>query len=166
MSFFAQAAREAAAVTLLDFLTQDYGSCFFGPTIYGSTARGMATVACDLDFTICADHLPGGRFCRIEEFDRRIEWPLREEWESRRGCAPIDLSPIFRNPSELMARSPILFDVTKDARILRDENGHIAKALDCMRARFERSGPKRVSHRRLSWWDLRLGLACGGSYEL
>ena len=154
-----QAAREAASRLLLHLIAGAYGSRFHGMAIFGSTAKGTATEVSDLDIILCASPLPNSRFRRVEEFDRLIEWPFREQWEGHAGGSPIDLSPIIRTPEELL-------DVTLDAVILQDKGDHIRKALNSMRERLERSGAKRITRGGQAWWDLHPGLASGQNYNL
>lgn len=150
---------------MLEMLAEKYGRRLLGMAVFGSTARGVATEASDLDFLICATPLPQGRYQRVTEFDELIEWAFRDQWEGA-GNAPIDLSPVIRTPEELLAGSPLLFDLTVRVWILRDDGGAIARALDRMRTRLDRAGARRLTRGGLSWWDLKPDFRPGESYSL
>jgi hypothetical protein len=65
------------------------------------------------------------------------------------------LSPLFRTPDEIVARSPILLDMTEDAQILFDRGDFLREQLRALSLRLAELGARRVWRGNAWWWDLK-----------
>ena len=123
--------------------------------IFGSVGRGTMRPDSDMDLLIVAEPLPKGRLPRVAEFaavEAQVD-PLIRDMRAR-GVNTY-LSPLFKTPAEISARSPILLDMTEDARILFDRQGFLQGELDRLRQRLLELGAKRHFRGNAWWWDLK-----------
>ena len=134
--------------------------------VYGSVGRGTPRFDSDIDLLIVAADLPHGRFARVADF-RPVEEALAPGLAAARaaGLRP-ELSPIFKTPAELERGTPLLLDMTEDARILHDPDGCLAGVLDRLRQRLRELGSRRVWRGDAWYWDLKPDYRWGDVIEL
>ncbi len=143
-----------------------YGEQLVSIVLYGSGARGTMRYDSDLDLLIVVRDLPRGRLKRVEEFEA-IEETVAEDF--RHAASPginTTLSPVFKTPEEVLAGSPLFFDMVEDARVLYDGNGFFAKKLARLRNRFAELGAKRIWKGNAWYWDLKPDYKPGEVFEL
>ena len=143
-----------------------YGPRLVAVAVFGSVGRGTARPTSDIDLLIVADPLPEGRLQRVHDFEaveRALAAHLREAREQ--GVAT-ELSPVFRTPQEIAAGSPLLLDMTDDARVLFDRDEFLARSLDALRARLSALGARRVWRGNAWFWDLKPDYRPGEVFEL
>jgi hypothetical protein len=73
---------------------------------------------------------------------------------------------VLKTPAEVEARSPLLLDMTEDARILFDRGGFLAGELAALRARLDELGARRVWRGSAWYWDLKPDFRPGDVIEL
>ncbi len=157
---------DALSAAVLDVCRDHYSDRLVSLAVFGSVGRGCAHPGSDLDFLLVADGLPRGRLKRMAEFgsaETRIEAWLRDHW--RDGEKPC-LSPIIRQRSEIEAGSPLLLDMTQDARILYDKGGFLAARLARLSARLRELGARRIVRGNAWWWDLKPDYKVGEVFSL
>jgi hypothetical protein len=133
--------------------------------VYGSVGRGTPRSTSDIDVLLVVDPLPDGRIARVEEFagvDRLMAAALAE---ARAQGVETELSPVFKTPAELAAGSPLLLDMTEDARILIDR-GELEQALATLRTRLAAQGARRVVRGNAWFWDLKPDYRPGDTFAL
>ncbi len=77
-----------------------------------------------------------------------------------------ELSPIFKTPAELLRGTPLLLDMTEDARILHDPDRCLGSVLDSLRARLTALGSRRIWRGDAWYWDLKPDYKWGDVIEL
>ncbi|MGD9897054.1 MAG: nucleotidyltransferase domain-containing protein [Candidatus Methylacidiphilaceae bacterium] len=143
-----------------------YGPRLLALAVFGSVGRRKMRPDSDIDFLIVADPLPRGRMARVAEWEP-IERGLAPALEEAKGHGLLtEWSPIFKTPDELAAGSPILFDMTEDARILWDPRGVLQDALRRMKERLARNGARRIWSGNTWYWALKPGHAPGEPIEI
>jgi predicted nucleotidyltransferase len=150
----------------LDAARTVYGSRLLALAVFGSVGRGTMRPDSDIDLLLVVDPLPDGRLPRMGEFaavERRIEEPLR-----RAGAAGVQtvLSPVIRTPAELEQGTPLLLDMTEDARILHDPAGVLAARLQAQRERLAALGARRIWRGNAWYWDLKPDYRPGDVFSL
>ena len=76
------------------------------------------------------------------------------------------LAPIFKTPEELRLGTPLLLDMTEDARILHDPDNCLADTLDRLRGRLRELGSKRIWKGDEWYWDLKPDYKPGDVFDL
>jgi len=150
---------------LCEACQQHYGPRLVALAVYGSVGRGTPRSTSDMDVVLVVDSLPNGRIARVEEFaevDRMMAAPLAA---ARAHGVETEVSPVFKTPAELAAGSPLLLDMTEDARILVDR-GELAQALNALRARLSAQGARRVVRGNAWFWDLKPDYRPGDTFTL
>ena len=157
---------EALLADLTEACRRHYGDRLRAVAVYGSVGRGTPRPDSDVDLLIVADGLPDGRFPRVEDF-LLVEEALAPRMESARaaGLHP-ELSPIFKTRAELARGTPLLLDMTEDARILYDPDRCLAEALDRLRKRLRDLGSRRIWKGDAWYWDLKPDYRWGDVIEL
>ena len=157
---------DAVLADLVNACRAHYGERLVAVAVYGSVGRGTPRFDSDVDLLIVADGLPPGRFPRVDDF-RAVEEVLAPRLESVRetGLRP-DLSPIFKTRTELLRGTPLLLDMTEDARILFDPERCLAETLERLRARLRKLGAKRIWRGNAWYWDLKPDYKWGDTIEL
>ena len=143
-----------------------YGSRLVAAAVFGSVGRGTARPTSDIDLLLVVDPLPDGRLARMREFalvERALADALRQARD--RGVAT-DLSPVLKTPGEIAAGSPLLLDMTDDARVLFDRDGFLAHSLDALRARLSSLGARRIWRGNAWFWDLKPDYRPGEVFDL
>lgn len=161
-----RAAYEELLDLILDACRERYGERLLSLAVFGSVGRRTPKPDSDVDLLIVADPLPDGRTARVEEFGQAevaLEPALARLRE--RGLAP-SLSPVFKTPAELQLGSPLLLDMTEDARLLLDRDGVLQAALDRLRARLKELGARRIWLGSAWYWDLKPDYKPGEVFEL
>lgn len=157
---------EALTSALLGACREHYGSRLVAVAIFGSVGRGTPRVDSDVDVLIVAEHLPDGRVARADEF-RAVEAALAPCLkDARRAGVTTQLSPVFKTPAEIEYGSPLLLDMTEDARILFDRAEFLARALARLRARLLELGARRIWKGNAWIWDLKPDYRPGEEFEL
>ena len=160
------AAYEAILVDLVEACRRHYGDRLASVAVYGSVGRGAPRFDSDVDLLIVAEGLPARRFPRVEDF-RAVEEAVAPGLAAARaaGLRP-ELSPIFKTPAELARGTPLLLDMTEDARILHDPDSCLARVLDRLRNRLRELGSRRVWRGDAWYWDLKPDYRWGDVVEL
>jgi predicted nucleotidyltransferase len=132
-----------------------YGSRLVALAVFGSVARRTMRSDSDIDVLVVADALPPGRMRRVYDFD-----PVEAQMASLLRAAESHgvftrLSPVFKTPGEVAARSPLMLDMTQDARILFDRDGFLRGQLDALARRLRELGSRRIFVDGGWWWDLK-----------
>lgn len=151
---------------LVDACRRHYGDRLAAVAVYGSVGRGAPRFDSDVDLLIVADGLPDGRFARADDF-RAVEAMLapRLQAAAAAGLRP-DFSPVFKTRAELERGTPLLLDMTEDARVLHDPDGRLTAVLDRLRDRLRALGSKRVWKGNAWYWDLKPDYAWGDVIRL
>jgi predicted nucleotidyltransferase len=132
-----------------------YGDRLVSIVVFGSVARGTATVNSDVDVLIVADPLPDGRMRRVAEF-LCVEKKLKTVLDTLKSQGVNTyVSPIFKTPDELSGGTPLMLDMTMESLLLYDENCFFEKKIEDMRDRLKRLGAKRVTRGDQWYWDLK-----------
>ncbi len=157
---------DALLVDLLNACRRHYGSRLVALAVYGSVGRGAPRWDSDVDLLVVAKGLPAGRFPRVDDF-RAVEQAVapRIEAAGDAGLHP-ELSPIFKTPAELLRGTPLLLDMTEDARILHDPDRCLGSVLDALRARLAALGSRRIWRGDAWYWDLKPDYKWGDVIEL
>lgn len=152
--------------TLLEHTLLHYGERLVAIAIFGSAGRGTARPDSDIDLLVVARGLPDGRVARNQDFNR-VEDALEPAFAVVRGkgCSWY-LSVVFKTPEELALGSPLLLDMTDDARVLYDPEGVLAGALDRLRERLAQLGARRVWRGSAWYWDLKPDYVPGEVFEI
>lgn len=153
---FPQAFEELLA-RLLAAVRLAYGPRLRALAVFGSVGRRKMRPDSDIDFLLVVDPLPRGRMARVAEWEptERELAPALEE--ARAHGVRTEWSPIFKTPEELAEGSPLLFDMTEDARILWDPQGVLEDALRRMKERLARNGARRIWSGNAWYWELKPG---------
>ncbi len=143
-----------------------YGPRLRALAVFGSVGRGTPRPDSDIDLLLVADDLPDGRMPRMAEFER-VETAVRPRLveAGRAGLNP-SLSPVIKTPAEVNAGSPLLLDMTEDARTIFDPDGVLEGALAGLRARLARLGARRVWRGDAWYWDLKPDYRPGEVFEI
>ena len=152
--------------TVLKACKAHYGPRLVALAVYGSVGRATPRPDSDIDLLLVADDLPDGRIPRVEEFRvmaDRLQTPL--DLAADLGVHT-RLAPIFKTPRELRRGTPLLLDMTEDARILHDPDRCLADTLDRLRARLRELGSKRVWKGDEWYWDLKPDYKPGDVFDL
>ena len=157
---------DALLADLLDACRRHYGDRLAAVAVYGSVGRGTPRFDSDVDVLIVVDGLPAGRFPRVADFGA-VEQALAPRLRAARdaGLHP-ELSPIFKTPAELVRGTPLLLDMTEDARILHDPDRCLASVLDSLRAQLKALGSRRIWRGDAWYWDLKPDYKWGDVIEL
>ena len=152
--------------TLLEACRLHYGDRLRSLAVFGSVGRGTAKPDSDIDLLIVADGLPHGRIARVDEF-RTIENFMRPHLDraARIKLNP-RLSPVFKTPEELERGTPLLLDMTEDARILHDPDHCLRNTLERLTSRLKELGSKRVWRGEDWYWDLKPDYRPGDVFDL
>lgn len=134
--------------------------------VFGSVGRGTPRPDSDIDLLIVAGDLPRGRMRRMGEF-QAVEAAMHP-WlaEARAGGLAPELSPVIKMPEEVLRGSPLLLDMTEDARVLYDARGFLESALQRLRARLDQLGARRIWRGNGWFWDLKPDYRPGDIFEI
>lgn len=149
-----------------DACRRHYGSRLLSLAVYGSVGRGTPRPDSDIDLLLVATDLPDGPTARNEEFAGvRTALAPRVGAAREAGLHP-ELSLVFKTRAELARGTPLLLDMTEDARILHDPDGCLADALQRLRRRLHELGSRRVWRGDYWYWDLKPDYRPGEIFEL
>lgn len=151
---------ERAAEVAAGAIVELYGRRLVSLALFGSAARGTTRPDSDIDLFIVATDLPRGRVARVAEFQ-----PVEQRVSEALPDAPY-LSPVIKTPEELSAGTPLLFDMTEDARILVDRDGVLAARLARLATRMRELGSRRIWRDGWWYWDLKPDYRPGEVFEL
>ena len=152
--------------TVLKACKAYYGNRLAALAVYGSVGRATPRADSDIDLLLVARDLPDGRIARIEEF-RAMSDRLQPLFDTAADLGiHTRLAPIFKTPRELCLGTPLLLDMTEDARILHDPDNCLADALDRLRGRLLELGSKRVWKGDEWYWDLKPDYKPGDVFDL
>lgn len=143
-----------------------YGSRLVALAVFGSVGRCVPTPDSDVDLFLVVEGLPAGRLRRVDDF-RVVEEAVAPSLAEahREGLHP-SLAPVIKAPDEVVAGSPLLLDMTEDARILFDPDGFLARALTDLKARLARLGARRIWRGNAWYWDLKPDYKPGEVFEI
>lgn len=160
------AAFERLLGAVIDACRALYASRLVALAVFGSVGRRTPRPDSDLDLLLVVDPLPDGRLARVAEFDV-IEPGLAAALTAARDAGVrTRLSPVLRTPDEIRAGSPLLLDMTDDARLLVDCDGFLAGVLERLRARLAAQGARRIWRGNAWYWDLKPDYRPGDVFEL
>jgi predicted nucleotidyltransferase len=143
-----------------------YGERLVSVAVFGSLGRGTPRPDSDVDLLIVAHPLPDGRLARVDDF-RQVEAALEpRRLAMRRVGLHCALSPVFKTPDEIRSGSPLLFDMTSDARCLYDRGAFLTGALAALSARLQSLGARRMWRGNAWVWDLKPDFKPGEVFEL
>jgi len=134
--------------------------------VFGSVGRVTPRPDSDIDLLLVAEPLPDGRVPRVDEF-QAVERQMASSLDvARRAGLQPALSPVIKTPAEVTQGSPLLLDMTEDARILHDTDGFLESALARVRARLRELGARRIWMGNAWIWDLKPDYRPGEIFEL
>lgn len=143
-----------------------YGERLVALAVFGSVGRGTPRQDSDVDLLLVVERLPDGRIARMTDFgmiERSLAAGLSD---ARDRGVTTTLSPILKTPTEIAHGSPLLLDMTDDARLLVDRNGFLARSLNTLRTRLAALGARRVWRGNAWYWDLKPDYRPGEVFEL
>ncbi|HHW29471.1 MAG TPA: nucleotidyltransferase domain-containing protein [Syntrophomonadaceae bacterium] len=143
-----------------------YGGRLVTLAVFGSVGRNTPRPDSDIDLLIIADDLPHGRIKRVREFDlveEKLKPLLERMWQ--KGIQT-SLSPIIKEPNDVLKGSLIFLDMLDDARILYDRNGFFRNYLDDLRKRLDKLGAKKVYRGGAWYWVLKEDYKIGEEFEI
>ncbi|MYD71391.1 MAG: nucleotidyltransferase domain-containing protein [Acidobacteria bacterium] len=143
-----------------------YGERLHGIALYGSVARGTPTADSDVDLLVVADGLPEGSLPKRRDFDvveDAVAPQIDALWKAGRH---VRLSPILKTRAVLEYGTPLLLDMTEDARILYERDGYLTHVLECFRRTLRDLGARRIWRDELWYWDLKPDYRWGDVIEL
>jgi hypothetical protein len=156
---------------LLQRITEEtrrhYGNRLSALAVFGSVGRETMRHTSDIDLLVVVHDLPNGRVPRIEEFGP-IERAVAPDLQAAAGTSGVDtrISAVIRTPAEIGAGSPLMLDMTQDARLLHDPAGILADALADLRRRLDRLGARRIWRDGWWYWDLKPDFRRGETFEI
>ena len=151
---------------LVDAARHHYGERLVAVAVFGSVGRGTLRPDSDIDVLVVVEPLPVGRIPRIEEF-APVETALAPFIDAaRRQGVDTRVSAVIRTPAEIQAGSPLMFDMTEDARILHDPQGVLKDALNDLKRRLDKLGARRIWRDGWWYWDLKPDYRPGEVFEL
>lgn len=157
---------DAVLARVLEACQLHYGERLVALAVFGSVGRGTPRPDSDLDLLVVVDPLPDGRMARMAEFGK-IELSLAAALrDARDKGVSTSLSPVLKTPSEIAHGSPLLLDMTDDARILVDAEGFLARSLDGLRIRLAALGARRIWRGNAWYWDLKPDYRPGEVFDL
>ncbi len=157
---------EALLNDVADACRRHYGGRLLSLAVYGSVGRGAPRPDSDVDLLVVAADLPDGPVARNDEFEAvRTAVAPRLAAAGAAGLHP-ELSPIFKTRAELDRGTPLLLDMTEDARILHDPDDCLADTLTRLRRRLRALGSRRVWRGDHWYWDLKPDYRPGEIFEL
>jgi predicted nucleotidyltransferase len=143
-----------------------YGARLVSLAVFGSVGRGTPRPDSDIDLLLVVDPLPDGRIPRMTEF-QAVEHTLAPALAAARDHGvSTRLSPVIKTPQEVAQVSPLLLDMTEDARVLVDEHDALARTLRALRDRLAARGARRVWRGNAWYWDLKPDYRPGEVFEL
>lgn len=143
-----------------------YGSRLVTLAVFGSMGRNTPCPDSDIDLLIIADDLPHGRIKRVREFDlveEKLQPLLDRMWQEGIRTS---LSPIIKEPNDVLKGSLIFLDMLDDARILYDRNSFFQNYLDDLRKRLDKLGAKKVYRGGAWYWGLKEDYKIGEEFEI
>jgi uncharacterized protein len=159
-------ALRSIAVRYAELLEGTLGEHLVSVVLFGSVARGDASLRSDIDLLIVARGLPRGQFARkrlLLPADRELGPEL--EPLGARGIST-RLARIVRTPEEAGRTIPLYLDLTEDAVLLFDRDGFFARILERVRASLRRLGSRRVWSGKSWYWDLKPDFRRGDRIEI
>jgi uncharacterized protein len=143
-----------------------YGDRLVALAVFGSVGRRSARADSDIDLFLVADPLPRGRLSRVDEF-AAVETEVEPDLAAaRRLGVSTELSPILKTPAEIRLRTPLMFDMVEDARLLYDPSGFLHSELARLRARLAALGARRIWQGDTWYWDLKPDYRAGEVFEI
>ncbi len=155
---------------LLDLLLarsrDHYGDRLISLVVFGSVGRKTAGPESDVDLLYVVDPLPRGRGRRVAEFAPIEEALATALDEAADSGIETCLSPLFKTPVEVKARSPILLDMVDDALVLYDRDDFFQQEMAALRQRLKELGARRIYEGDAWYWDLAPGYRHGMEIEI
>ncbi len=149
------AAFDELLAALLSACRNHYRERLVSLAVFGSVGRRTMRPDSDIDLLVVADPLPMGRMRRVGDF-APVESILDPMLKAKQAVGVTTrLSPLFKTPAEIALGSPILLDMTQDARILYDKDDFFHLQMLDLEARLNRLGARRVFQGESWWWDLK-----------
>lgn len=149
-----------------ELVQSSLGERLVSVALFGSVARGDASVSSDIDLLIIAEDLPTGQFARkrlLAAADAAFEADLLA---AERAGIETRLARILRTPREAARIIPLYLDLTEEARLLYDRDGFLAGVLDRVRASLRRLGSRRIWQGKSWYWDLKPDFKPGDVIEI
>ena len=130
--------------------------------VYGSVARGSATVNSDVDVLLISEDLSGslgsriGQLYNVEEaLQQELEWLRKNKIHAGFSFYPLRKCEAQRLPN-------LFLDLTDDAVVLHDRNRFLERTLLELKMKLLKLGARRVFIDKERWyWDLKPGYRFG-----
>lgn len=149
------------AQILLERARAYYGDNLMTFAVYGSVARGAATVESDIDLLLVARDLPPGRIPRIDAFTDHVEHPPLAPLHFEDRKYPVRVSAVIKTPEEVALGSLLFLDMTQDCLLLQDKGDFFAKYLKGLKAKMQAWGSEKRYHAGGYYWLLKPDLKPG-----
>ena len=134
-----------------------YGSKVKSICLFGSVARGEATLESDIDMLVVIKDLPEDMGKRFDEAAQLFQKLRRTDaYKSMRKLGRSGfISDIFLTPEEVRSHPPILLDLTEEGIILYDKEDFLQKVLEEIKIRLSQLGAKKVKAKKGHYWVLK-----------
>ena len=147
-------------------LQEDLGPNLVSVVLYGSVARGEATVNSDIDLLVVCEELPRGRFARLARLEAGERCATADMVALRSRGIDTRLSVVIRTRAEAQHAAPLYLDMVQDARLLYDRGGFFASVLGRLRERLLELGAERRQRGLVRYWILKRDFTPGEVIEL
>ncbi|HXF69984.1 MAG TPA: nucleotidyltransferase domain-containing protein [Thermoflexus sp.] len=139
----------------VEALQRSLGERLVAAALFGSVARGEATLTSDVDLLVVVEGLPRHRFERyacLEAADRAVEPQVQALWQQG---VQVEISVILKTPEEASRITPLYLDLTEDAWILYEREPLLSAILERLRQRLRALGAQRKRQGSILYWDLK-----------
>ncbi len=157
---------EDVAERLMRFAEDYYGASLITFAVYGSVARGTATIESDLDLLVVASNLPNGRMPRIDAFTQYVEERERMAISCQGKTYPVRVSTVLKTPEEVQMGSLLFLDMTEQVSILFDREDFFTKYLERLREKMREWGTEKRYSGGGYYWLLKPNLKPGEKIDL
>jgi predicted nucleotidyltransferase len=153
-------------LSVTEACAKQYGESLVSVAVFGSVGRQTPRPDSDIDLMIVAGGLPSGRMKRMAQFEA-VEQALQPVVERLRAAGlTAEFSPVIKTPEEVLRGSPLLLDMTIDAKLLFDRGDFLRSALDRLRRRLQELGARRIFRGNAWFWDLKPDFKPGDVIDL
>jgi predicted nucleotidyltransferase len=135
-------------------MKEHFGGKLRSVCLFGSVARGCASVESDIDVLVVAEGLPDDVGMRLKETNYIHEnlkgaAPYRSLRASGKGSL---ISDLFFTPEEIQRHPPILLDIVEDGILMYDKDDYLRNVLLAIRETLKKLGSRRVITKRGSYY--------------
>ncbi len=138
----------------------------YGERLVSLVGRGTPRPNSDVDLLLIATDLPRGRVRRVREFEL-VEEKLEPVLERmRQDGIETFLSPVIKEPGDVLQGSLIFLDMLDDALILCDKDDFFRRFLADLKGRLEKLGAKKFRSGGAWYWVLKDDYKPGEEFEI